>query len=154
MQPDAASLIPNRKPRGIMLRARPRLTALSGSLVVLFVAASAVLASVPGASATASAKDAAAAAKDAAASAKSKARSYNGLAQTPPMGYDDWYENYCVVSQGSILGAARDLVSSGLAKLGYDYVNIDDCWMSPKRTSKGELQPNARFPKGITWLAD
>jgi YVTN family beta-propeller protein len=54
-----------------------------------------------------------------------------------------------------MLGTARALVSSGMAKLGYNYVNLDDCWMAPARASDGELQADpTRFPHGIKWLAD
>ncbi|KAF3786935.1 Alpha-galactosidase 3 [Nymphaea thermarum] len=50
---------------------------------------------------------------------------------------------------------ADALISTGLADLGYVYVNIDDCWSSKLRNSKGELVPNRRtFPSGIKALAD
>jgi alpha-galactosidase len=81
--------------------------------------------------------------------------SYNGLALTPPMGFNDWYQYRCSVSESNVLANAQALVSSGLAKLGYDYVNLDDCWMAPTRAGDGELQADpTRFPHGIKWLAD
>ncbi|XP_064481592.1 hemicentin-1-like isoform X2 [Ornithodoros turicata] len=47
------------------------------------------------------------------------------------------------------------LNSEGYLAAGYEYVNIDDCWMSDKRDVDGRLQPNAtRFPSGIKSLAD
>lgn len=80
--------------------------------------------------------------------------SYNGLALTPPMGWNDWYQYRCSITEGDVLANAKALVSSGLAKLGYDYVNLDDCWMAPTRTSDGQLQADpTRFPHGIAWLA-
>ena len=37
-------------------------------------------------------------------------------------------------------------VSTGLAKLGYEYVNIDDCW-ALNRSSEGTVQPDPKtFP--------
>lgn len=46
------------------------------------------------------------------------------------------------------------LVSSGLAKLGYQYVNIDDCWQVA-RDPDGTINADpARFPGGIKALAD
>lgn len=50
---------------------------------------------------------------------------------------------------------ADALVSTGLAELGYDHVNIDDCWSSPLRDLKGQLVPDTKtFPSGIKALAD
>ena len=81
--------------------------------------------------------------------------SYNGLASTPPMGFNSWYQFRCAVSEDNMLATARALVSSGLADLGYKYVNLDDCWMASTRTSDGQLQADpTRFPHGIKWLAD
>jgi len=81
--------------------------------------------------------------------------SYNGLALTPPMGFNDWYQYRCTVSETNILANAQALVSNGLAELGYDYVNLDDCWMASTRAADGQLQADpARFPHGIKWLAD
>lgn len=81
-------------------------------------------------------------------------QSYNGAALTPPMGWNDWYQYQCGVTQADVLANAKALVSSGLAKLGYDYVNLDDCWMARQRTASGQLQASpTRFPNGIAWLA-
>ncbi|KAG5045894.1 hypothetical protein JHK82_015276 [Glycine max] len=50
---------------------------------------------------------------------------------------------------------ADALVSTGLADLGYVYVNIDDCWSSVTRNLKGQLVPDHKtFPSGIKALAD
>ncbi|HWD69218.1 MAG TPA: NPCBM/NEW2 domain-containing protein [Solirubrobacteraceae bacterium] len=81
-------------------------------------------------------------------------QSYNGLALTPPMGWNSWYQYRCGVTQAEVLANAQALVSSGLAKLGYDYVNLDDCWMAPQRAADGQLQGDpTTFPNGIAWLA-
>ena len=81
-------------------------------------------------------------------------QSYNGTALTPPMGWNDWYQYRCSITENDVLANARALVSSGLAKIGYNYVNLDDCWMAPQRAADGELQANpTRFPHGIAWLA-
>jgi alpha-galactosidase len=53
-----------------------------------------------------------------------------------------------------VLANAQALISSGLAKLGYDYINLDDCWMDPQRAADGQLQGDTTtFPNGIAWLA-
>lgn len=47
------------------------------------------------------------------------------------------------------------LVSEGYDKVGYEYVVIDDCWMTHNRTEDGKLQADPkRFPRGIKALAD
>jgi alpha-galactosidase len=85
---------------------------------------------------------------------KPAGQSYNGLALTPPMGWNDWYQYGCGVTQADVLANAEALLSSGLSKLGYDYVNLDDCWMATTRTADGQLQADpTTFPNGIRWLA-
>ena len=50
---------------------------------------------------------------------------------------------------------ADRIVKLGLDKLGYKYVNVDDCWMSATRTASGHLQADPTFfPGGIKHLAD
>jgi alpha-galactosidase len=76
------------------------------------------------------------------------------VAQTPPMGYNTWYEFHGPGNEAKVLAQGRALVSSGLAKAGYVYVNLDDGWLASKRTSSGALTWNpALFPHGLPWLA-
>nr|XP_006137508.2 alpha-galactosidase A [Pelodiscus sinensis] len=47
------------------------------------------------------------------------------------------------------------MVSDGWKDAGYEYVCIDDCWMSMTRDDQDRLQPDPeRFPSGIRKLAD
>ena len=80
----------------------------------------------------------------------------NGLALTPPMGFNDWNAFGCSVSEQLIEQTADLFVSSGLAAAGYQYVNIDDCWMLKSRDPQtGRLVPDpAKFPDGIKGTAD
>ncbi|XP_058097776.1 alpha-galactosidase 1-like isoform X1 [Magnolia sinica] len=79
----------------------------------------------------------------------------NGLGLTPPMGWNSWNHFYCKIEEKIIRETVDALVSSGLAKLGYHYVNIDDCWAELNRDSKGNLVPRkSTFPSGIKALAD
>jgi alpha-galactosidase len=79
----------------------------------------------------------------------------NGLALTPPMGWNDWYSSYCSVSAQIVEQTAQAMVNDGMKAAGYDYVNIDDCWMAPTRDSAGNLVADpARFPNGIKAVAD
>src|SRR4029079_13033621 len=53
-----------------------------------------------------------------------------------------------------IKGVADTFVSSGMQAAGYEYVNVDDCWMDG-RDDKGALRWNAsKFPSGIPALAE
>jgi alpha-galactosidase len=89
------------------------------------------------------------------------------LALTPPMGWNHWYAHYNNVTDRMMRAAADAMLSSGMADVGYQYVNIDDCWMNavadarhnrdprrvgPLRDGRGQILPNAYFPdmQGLT----
>ncbi|GAA4634736.1 NPCBM/NEW2 domain-containing protein [Actinoallomurus vinaceus] len=80
----------------------------------------------------------------------------DGLARTPPMGFNDWNSFGCNVDEKLITDTADYFVSSGLKDAGYTYVNIDDCWAAHDRDPQtGRLVPNPQtFPHGIKWVAD
>ncbi|KAG0564057.1 hypothetical protein M758_8G074400 [Ceratodon purpureus] len=79
----------------------------------------------------------------------------NGLAATPPMGWNSWNHFACSVNEAVIFETADALVSTGLAAKGYNYVNLDDCWAALHRDNQGNLQARtATFPSGIKALAD
>lgn len=68
-------------------------------------------------------------------------------ARTPPMGWNSWNAFRTEVDEAKVLGAAKVLVDSGLSKLGYTYVNIDDGWWLKRRQSDGRLEiRTAIFP--------
>jgi alpha-galactosidase len=69
----------------------------------------------------------------------------NQLAPTPPMGWNDWYQYECKVTDSIMRANADALVNTGMKAAGYIYVNIDDCWQG-KRDEKGVIHPNERFP--------
>jgi alpha-galactosidase len=79
----------------------------------------------------------------------------NGLALTPPMGWNSWNKFECAVSQTVVEQEADAMVSSGMAAAGYQYINIDDCWEASSRDSNGNLVADpTRFPNGIKAVAD
>jgi alpha-galactosidase len=79
----------------------------------------------------------------------------NGLGKTPPMGWNSWNKFGCNINEQLILDTAKSMIKSGMKDAGYQYVNIDDCWMSNKRDADGNYVPDpVRFPHGIKWLAD
>ena len=78
----------------------------------------------------------------------------NGLAPTPPMGWNSWNKFACNVSEDLIKQAANAMVSSGMKDAGYRYVVIDDCWQVD-RDAQGNIVADAkRFPSGMQALAD
>nr|CAD1836248.1 unnamed protein product [Ananas comosus var. bracteatus] len=79
----------------------------------------------------------------------------NGLGRTPQMGWNSWNHFYCNINEQVIRETADAMVNSGLAKLGYEYINIDDCWGEYNRDSQGNLvAKGSTFPSGIKALAD
>jgi alpha-galactosidase len=83
----------------------------------------------------------------------------NGLALTPPMGFNDWNAVGCGVSEAFIKQTAdfihtHQINGHTLQQDGYAFVNIDDCWAQPTRNSAGNLVPNpTKFPDGIAGTA-
>src|SRR4051794_6313399 len=81
----------------------------------------------------------------------------DGLALTPPMGFNNWNSTHCRPDfDESMVEAIADIfVDKGLKAAGYRYVNLDDCWALPARDADGRLVPDpARFPHGIKAVAD
>lgn len=89
----------------------------------------------------------------------------NGLARTPPMGWMTWQRFRCnvdcvndpenCISEHLVRVMADKMVSEGYLAAGYEYLVIDDCWLSHKRDENNKLQPDPkRFPNGIRKLAD
>jgi len=82
------------------------------------------------------------------------AQKFDGLALTPPMGWNSWNKFSCDVTESLIRETADAMVASGLKDAGYEYIVIDDCWHG-ERDSLGFIQPDpVRFPSGIKALAD
>jgi len=78
----------------------------------------------------------------------------NGLARTPPMGWNSWNHFACDVSSRLIRETADAMVSSGMRDAGYRYVIIDDCWQVARAKDGTIVADSARFPEGIKALAD
>ncbi|KAF1676037.1 Alpha-N-acetylgalactosaminidase, partial [Pygoscelis papua] len=89
----------------------------------------------------------------------------NGLARTPPMGWLAWERFRCnvdcradprnCISETLFFEMADRLAEDGWRDLGYEYINIDDCWSAKQRDAAGRLVPDPeRFPRGIKALAD
>ncbi|MEV6167114.1 NPCBM/NEW2 domain-containing protein [Streptomyces sp. NPDC051954] len=80
-----------------------------------------------------------------------------GLALTPPMGFNNWNSTNCRAefNEAMVKGIADIFVEKGLKDAGYQYVNLDDCWALPTRDANGKLVPDpVRFPNGLKAVAD
>jgi alpha-galactosidase len=78
----------------------------------------------------------------------------NGLALTPPMGWNSWNKFACNVNEQTIRDSADAIVSSGMRDAGYQYVVIDDCWHGPRDANGFITADPQKFPSGIKALAD
>lgn len=84
----------------------------------------------------------------------SSAQKFEGLAMTPPMGWNSWNKFACNVSEKLLMETADAMVASGMRDAGYEYIVIDDCWQVG-RDSMGFIVVDAeRFPSGMKALAD
>src|SRR3954470_20630305 len=69
----------------------------------------------------------------------------NGLARTPPMGWNSWNKFAGRVDDATVRTIADSMVSSGMKDAGYIYINIDDTWEAG-RDAQGNIQTNKKFP--------
>ncbi len=69
----------------------------------------------------------------------------NGLARTPPMGWNSWNKFAGKIDDADVRAMADAMVSSGMSKVGYSYINIDDTW-ELGRDAEGNIVPNKKFP--------
>jgi alpha-galactosidase len=77
---------------------------------------------------------------------------YNGLAKTPPMGWNSWNKFAGAVTDKDVRGMADAMASNGMKAAGYTYINIDDTWEAG-RDANGMIQSNSKFPN-MKALAD
>ena len=78
----------------------------------------------------------------------------DGLAATPPMGWNSWNKFGCDVSEKLIRETADALVATGMRDAGYQYLVIDDCWQV-RRDEQGRIVADPdRFASGMKALAD
>lgn len=78
----------------------------------------------------------------------------NGLARTPPQGWSTWNTFGCDISEKLLLEVADAIKKRGMLDMGYDLLNIDDCWASKTRdavTGRMVADP-VRFPSGMGGL--
>jgi len=83
------------------------------------------------------------------------AQKFQGLAKTPPMGWNSWNRFQCEgINENVVRQGADALVSSGLKAAGYEYINIDDCWQIDRDKDGNIISDSKKFPSGIKALAE
>ncbi len=73
------------------------------------------------------------------------------LALTPPLGWNSWNVWTGQVDAGKVRDAADQMIAAGLARHGFQYVNIDDTWELGRsgdtgRDPQGNILSNDKFP--------
>ncbi len=80
---------------------------------------------------------------------------FEGLALTPPLGWNSWNTFATDINEQLVRDIADAFVEKGLKAAGYEYIVLDDGWMSKKRDTKGNLVADPeKFPSGMKALAD
>ncbi|KAK4183865.1 family 27 putative glycoside hydrolase [Podospora australis] len=80
----------------------------------------------------------------------------DGVGLKPHMGWSSWNVAQCnSASAKYALETADKFISLGLKDLGYEYINIDDCWSTKSRDGSGKLVPDPqKWPNGIKAVTD
>jgi alpha-galactosidase len=78
----------------------------------------------------------------------------NGLGLTPPMGFNTWNKFACDIHEDLVKSMAHAMIDSGLYKLGYEYINLDDCWAVTRNETGYIVEDPMAFPSGMAALVD
>ena len=85
----------------------------------------------------------------------SNAQKFDGLAPTPPMGWNSWNTFATEINEQLVKDIADKFISLGLKDAGYEYIVLDDGWMAKERDANGNLIADPiKFPSGMKALAD
>jgi alpha-galactosidase len=84
------------------------------------------------------------------------AQKFEGLALTPPMGWNSWNTFEVNINEQLVKETADIMVSSGMKDAGYLYIVLDDGWMAKERDSiTKDLVPDPKkFPNGMKKVID
>ena len=66
------------------------------------------------------------------------------------MGWNSWNLANCAINETFFRATVDALASKGYLEAGYQYINLDDCWMDTERDTDGNLQWGPNFPTGNT----
>ena len=83
------------------------------------------------------------------------AQKWEGLALTPPMGWNSWNTFADKISEKVVRETADTMEANGMRDAGYVYIVIDDTWSKKERDENGNLVPDpVKFPSGLKALGD
>ena len=83
------------------------------------------------------------------------AQKFDGLALTPPMGWNTWNTFAANISEDLVKQTADAMIANGMRDAGYVYIVLDDTWSAKERDARGDLVPDPRkFPSGLKSLGD
>src|SRR5882724_2368070 len=81
------------------------------------------------------------------------AQKWEGLALTPPMGWNSWNTFASNITEKVVRETADTMVANGMRDAGYVYLVIDDTWSKKERDENGNLVPDpVKFPSGLKAL--
>jgi alpha-galactosidase len=82
----------------------------------------------------------------------------DAIGRLPALGWSSWNEYGCDINETVFLETAQLIVDLGLKDLGYQYINIDDCWSDREQrrdpTTDALVVDEAKFPNGIKYVAE
>src|SRR5438445_8360001 len=70
---------------------------------------------------------------------------YNGLAKTPPMGWNSWNKFAGRVDDAAVRSMADAMAANGMKDAGYPYLHIEDTWEAG-RDRKGNNTTKKKLP--------
>ncbi len=84
-----------------------------------------------------------------------QAQKFEGLALTPPMGWNTWNTFEGNINEELVKETAEIMIQSGMRDAGYVYIVLDDCWSLRERDAEGNLVADPeKFPSGMKALGD
>ena len=78
----------------------------------------------------------------------------DALALTPPMGFQSWNVVEGLIGETFIKELADTYVDFGFRDVGYQYINMDDCWQAGRDAQGNILADPYRFPNGMKAVSD
>eukprot|EP01052_Picozoa_sp_SAG31_P048976 SAG31_NODE_10509_length_1130_cov_1.137730_1_plen_227_part_10 len=80
----------------------------------------------------------------------------NGLGMTPPLGWSGFNFFGFSLNESIMIETADAMVSTGLSKLGFRYVNLDAGWLTSERDPQTQkvIPVKSKWPSGIRAMAD
>jgi alpha-galactosidase len=83
------------------------------------------------------------------------AQKFEGLALTPPMGWNTWNTFAANIDENLIKETADTMIANGMRDAGYVYIVVDDCWEAKERAPDGNIAADPlKFPSGMKALGD